>query len=162
MAKFEWQSKKELEKLEKETARIRKEKEILEKALPAMLTAVKKLVRVDELTPEELLSIIDLYPDWVSGEVYTAGDILQYGTLLYKVVQSHTSQADWLPDKVPALYSPINPPTVIGEWKQPTGAHDAYKKGDKVLFGGVVYENLIDGNTWSPKAHPGGWKADIS
>ena len=44
------------------------------------------------------------------------------------------------------------------EWKQPTGAHDAYKKGDRVLFNGSVYESLIDGNAYSPTAYPAGWK----
>ena len=41
---------------------------------------------------------------------------------------------------------------------EPTGAHDAYKKGDRVLFNGSVYESLIDGNAYSPTAYPAGWK----
>ena len=40
---------------------------------------------------------------------------------------------------------------------QPTGAHDAYKKGDRVLFNGVVYESTIDGNVWTPDGYPTGW-----
>lgn len=45
------------------------------------------------------------------------------------------------------------------DWVQPTGEHDAYKKGDRVSFEGGVYESLIDENTWSPTAHPAGWKS---
>ena len=41
---------------------------------------------------------------------------------------------------------------------QVTGAHDAYKKGDKVKFEGKIYESLIDANTYSPSAYPAGWK----
>ena len=42
-------------------------------------------------------------------------------------------------------------------WRQPTGAHDAYQKGDLVTFEGAVYESTIDGNTWSPTDYPAGW-----
>ena len=44
------------------------------------------------------------------------------------------------------------------EWVQPTGAHDSYKKGDRVRFEGKNYESLMDGNVWSPVAYPAGWK----
>ena len=44
------------------------------------------------------------------------------------------------------------------EWVQPTGAHDAYQTGDHVMFEGQEYVSLIDGNTWSPTAHPQGWE----
>lgn len=46
----------------------------------------------------------------------------------------------------------------VPEFRQPLGDHDAYKKGDKVSFGGVVYESLIDGNVWSPEEYAQGWK----
>lgn len=42
------------------------------------------------------------------------------------------------------------------EWVQPLGAHDAYKKGDTVLFNGKLYESLIDGNVWAPNIT--GWR----
>lgn len=41
-------------------------------------------------------------------------------------------------------------------FKQPLGAHDAYKKGDKVLFEGKLYESTIDANVWAPNVT--GWK----
>ncbi|CAH1193731.1 Hypothetical protein ROUS_27 [Brevibacterium phage Rousseau] len=44
------------------------------------------------------------------------------------------------------------------EWVQPTGAHDAYQTGDKVMFEGDEYVSLIDANTWSPSAYPQGWE----
>jgi hypothetical protein len=42
-------------------------------------------------------------------------------------------------------------------WVQPTGAHDAYKVGDRVSFNGANYESTIAGNVWSPTAYPAGW-----
>ena len=44
------------------------------------------------------------------------------------------------------------------EWKQPLGAHDAYKTGDRVTFNGKVYESVINANVWSPAVYPAGWK----
>ncbi len=51
-----------------------------------------------------------------------------------------------------------NPDTNIPDFVQPTGAHDAYKKGDKVKFNNKIYESLIDSNVYSPTAYPAGWK----
>ena len=33
---------------------------------------------------------------------------------------------------------------------QPTGAHDAYSKGDRVSYNGAVWRSLIEANVWSP------------
>lgn len=44
------------------------------------------------------------------------------------------------------------------EWVQPTGAHDAYQTGDRVMFEGAEYVSVIDANTWSPTAYPQGWE----
>lgn len=51
---------------------------------------------------------VELYPQWVVGVAYTADFKVQYNGRLYKVLQAHTSQADWTPDKVPSLYTEIN------------------------------------------------------
>lgn len=53
--------------------------------------------------------------------------------------------------------SETTPAETIPDFVQPTGAHDAYNKGDKVKFEGKVYESLIDANTYSPSAYPAGW-----
>ena len=58
-----------------------------------------------------------------------------------------------------ALDAPPDGSQPCDEWVQPVGASDAYRKGDRVLFQGKVYESLIDANVWSPTAYPAGWKA---
>lgn len=45
----------------------------------------------------------------------------------------------------------------VPEWVQPN-VTTAYKKGDKVIFEGMVYESTIDGNVWSPTTYPTGWQ----
>ena len=44
------------------------------------------------------------------------------------------------------------------EYVQPTGAHDAYKKGDKVSLNDKRYVSLIDNNVWNPNIFPMGWE----
>ena len=128
------------------------------KRIDANLQATRKLIRVDELDEEELLGMINLYDNYQVGKSYRVDDIFKYEGKLYKVIQDHTSQEDWLPSELPALYLNMMPENVIPEWVQPTGVHDAYSIGDKVIFEGEVYESIIDGNTWSPTDYPQGWK----
>lgn len=49
-------------------------------------------------------------------------------------------------------------PEEYPKFVQPTGAHDAYSKGDKITYNGKHYESLMDGNVYSPDAYPAGWK----
>lgn len=109
------------------------------------------------LTDEDALQAVELFPQWVVEHAYVVGERLQYNGVLYRVVQAHTSQADWTPDITPALFVVVS----LDEWPefvQPTGVHDAYNKGDKVTFEGKHYISLIDGNVYSPAAYPAGWQ----
>ena len=116
------------------------------------------------LDDEKALEVATIYDPWVVGKSYTIGEFLTHGVnsvgdpQLYKVVQAHTSQADWTPDATLSLFVAIG----LDEdgypiWSQPTGAHDAYNKGDIVDFNGVLYQSLIDGNVYSPETYSAGW-----
>lgn len=118
------------------------------------------------LTDEQAMEVAAVYPAWEAGRSYAEGDIVSYGAnstgdpQLYRVVQDHTSQAEWLPGQgTDSLYDAIG----VDEggypiWSQPSGAHDAYNKGDIVSYNGILYRSLIDGNTWAPDAYPDGWE----
>ena len=109
------------------------------------------------LTDEDALQAVELFPQWVTGHAYVVDERLQYNGVLYRAVQAHTSQADWTPDITSSLFVVVS----LDEWPefvQPTGAHDAYNKGDKVTFEGKHYISLIDGNAYSPTAYPAGWQ----
>ena len=110
------------------------------------------------LPVETALEVPALFRRWTAGEAVVLNDIRQYNGVLYKVVQAHTTQADWTPDLTPALWKVVQPEGVIPDWVQPTGAHDAYNIGDKVKFNGNTYESLINSNTYSPTDYPAGWK----
>ena len=137
--------------------RLEKAREFRRK-INANLQATRKLIRVDELSEDELLDMIDLYESYQVDKLYKADDIFKYEGKLYKVIQEHTSQEDWIPSELPALYLNMMPENVIPEWVQPTNKHNAYNTGDKVIYEGKVYESIIDNNTWSPTDYQAGWK----
>ena len=116
------------------------------------------------LGEEQAMEVAAVYDSWQEGKTYAVGEYLTYGVngvgdpQLYKVVQAHTAQADWTPDKTPALYTAIGLDDAgYPVWSQPTGAHDAYNKGDIVSYNDVLYQSLIDGNIYSPDSYPAGW-----
>lgn len=104
----------------------------------------------------EALESIELFKKWEAGMDVTAGQRYQHIGKLWRVVQTHTTQADWEPQNTPALWTEVSLDE-WPEWVRPTGAQDAYNQGDKVTFEGQHYISLIDGNTWSPAEYPAGW-----
>lgn len=120
---------------------------------------------VQTLDDDAALEVATVFPAYAVGRAYAVGDMFSYGKnstgdpQLYKVVQAHTSQEDWKPDATPALYTALGlNPAGYPIWSKPTGAHDAYNKGDVVSYNEKLYKSLIDGNTWSPDEYPAGWK----
>lgn len=115
----------------------------------------------ENLSDEQALQVPMLFEEFDgSGVAYKVGKKVIYKGVLYKVIQAHTSQADWTPDAAPSLFAKVINETVDGsipEFVQPDSTNP-YMKGDKVLFKGKVYESLIDNNVWSPEANPSGWK----
>lgn len=119
--------------------------------------AIRKSISglADGADDEKLIDNMAAFPYWnPNGVEYAAGDILQDDGKLYRVIQSHRSQADWKPSLVPALFKEISLDE-YPEWKQPTGAHDAYMKGDKCSHNGKHWVSDVDNNTWEPSVY--GW-----
>ena len=113
------------------------------------------------LADEDALGGVELFPKWATGVSYEVSARIRHGGKLYRCVQAHMSQAEWTPDKTPALWTEVSAPGTIPVWRQPMGEQDAYMIGDRVRYpdeNGPVYESLIDNNTWSPEAYPAGWK----
>lgn len=121
---------------------------------------LQRMAILNNATDEQAFIMRYLYPEWSADSVtYNKGDRIIYLDKFYKVLQNHTSQADWTPDTASSLYVEIaNPDEEWPEFKQPTGAHDAYTKGDKIAFEGKHYVSLIDANVYSPTTYPAGWK----
>jgi hypothetical protein len=115
---------------------------------------------ITEMTDEQALQSSVLFREWNGdGITYETGQRVTYNEILYKVLQPHTSQADWTPDMATSLYAKVLIPdeNIIPEWVQPDSTN-AYMKGDKVMFEGKTYESLIDNNIWNPIDYPAGWQ----
>lgn len=102
-----------------------------------------------------------LYDDFDPDDYpYKKGNRLMYEDKFYKVLQNHKSQdsPDRMPDVAVSLYVEIPDPSVEWpEWKQPTGAHDAYNAGDKVSHNGKHYTSNINANTTEPGSDARWW-----
>ena len=110
------------------------------------------------LADDDAIEAAELFPAWAVGTAYSVDQRIRYGDKLYRCVQAHTSQADWKPDSTPALWTEVAKPGEIPVWKQPTGAQDAYAKGDKVHHpdaSGPIYVSDVDNNVWEPGVY--GW-----
>lgn len=111
------------------------------------------------LDDEDALEAIQLFPNWAAQTSYLKDDKVRYENVLYKCLQSHTSQSDWMPPDAPGLWARVLIPdeNVIPEWEQPDSTN-AYQIGDKVMFEGKIYECTIANNVWAPNVYPAGWK----
>lgn len=110
-------------------------------------------------TEAQSVKCLELYPEWTATGTYTVGTKCRYDGKLYNCVQAHTAQADWIPETAVSLWSEIVIDVATGYvvWRQPTGAHNSYAIGDRVVFENKVYESKIAANTYSPTAYPAGW-----
>lgn len=108
------------------------------------------------MTDEQILKFPDFVEKWKSGQTYEAGKRLEHNGIIYKVLVTHTSQADWTPDVAPSLFAKVLIPdsNVIPEWEQPESTNP-YAKGDKVTHNGKTWQSTVDNNVWEPGVY--GW-----
>lgn len=115
-------------------------------------------------TDETALVGLELYPKWADniGKTITNDDIAkglnryQHNGKLYKVVQPTVFQEQYEPGAAgtSSIFVEISLEE-WPEWVQPTGAHDAYAKDDKVTHNGKKWVSDVDANVWEPGVY--GW-----
>lgn len=113
----------------------------------------KAVINLDD---SDALEAKELFPMWTSGLLYEVDDRVRYEQILYKCLQSHTSQETWTPISAPSLWAKvlIPDPSVIPEWEQPDSTNP-YQIGDKVTYKGKTWESTIANNIWAPDVY--GW-----
>lgn len=119
---------------------------------------IRKLIEKasSSLADAEALDGVELFPVWKSDAIYQTGDRVQYEGVLYKCLQSHNAQADWIPSEAVSLWVRVDDPSIeFPQWIQPTGAHDAYAKGAKVSHKDKHWISDIDANVYEPSVY--GW-----
>lgn len=84
---------------------------------------------------------------------YLAGDEVEHnGTQWTSTVDANV----WEPGV--SGWRELHSDGTVGEYVQPTGAHDAYRLDDVVTWEGGVYQAVEDSLVWSPTDYPRGWR----
>ena len=111
------------------------------------------------LDDTDALKAVELFPEWSATEHYDVDQRVRFGSVLYRCLQAHDAQDGWTPADAPSLWAKvlIPDPEVIPEWEQPESTNP-YRKGDRVRYGGRIYESLIDNNVWPPNAGGTLWR----
>ncbi len=83
--------------------------------------------------------------------------------LLKETINANAIGMSALKDAVEKLGGKIETPAEqpkeeYPQYIQPTGAHDAYKIGDKITYNGKKYVCKINSCVWSPDVYPAGWE----
>src|SRR5574343_60400 len=152
------------------TEKIKAEKKAKKDKAIQKLAEIQAVSMAATLPTAEHLEVKALFPEWegLLGAAITKTNTpyIQYQYKLYLVNQDHTTQADWLPDVAPALYSEVTIPGTIAPWIQPLGAHDAYNKpgsglpkSDPVTHNSKTWTSTINANVWEPGVY--GWTEQI-
>ena len=94
------------------------------------------------LSDNDAVNAVKLFPTWTIGIAVAVGERYQYADKLYKVVQEHTTQADWTPDATPAMWAVIDK-THAGTIDDPIPA----ARGMEYEYG-KYYLDGEDGNTY--------------
>lgn len=128
-----------------------KKSELIAKTAKVKAAQKTASTALDDATALEAIAIFE---EWATATAYAIGDRVRYIEKLYKCNIAHTSQTDWTPDKQSALWSEVSNEE-WPEWKQPTGAHDAYNAGDKCSYKDKHYICDINGNVYAPDVY--GW-----
>lgn len=108
------------------------------------------------LSDEEALTGIELFPAWKDTATYSVGDRVRYGDTLYKCLTAHDAQVSWTPSDSPSLWVRVdNPAEEFPQWVQPVGSADAYPMGAKVSHKEKHWISTVDNNVWEPSVY--GW-----
>lgn len=127
------------------------------------IAAIKRLLQIltssiissPTITVQQIKDLATIHDYWEVGVSYSVGQYVDYKGTPYKVIQSHTSQVDWTPDKVPALFNVIS---TSANWT----AGVAYTLNTIVIYNGSSYK-CLQGHTaqvgWEPPNVPALWQA---
>ena len=107
---------------------------------------------VSTFSDDNALKVIDLFPTWTEGIEVKAEGRYQYNGKLYKAVQAHTTQSDWIPDITPSLWVVIDVEhTGTLEDPIPAVASMEYIKGKYYIENGTIYlmnrQGMADGES---------------
>lgn len=137
-------------------------------ALGDMLKKIDTLWLQGDLTDEDKLELVELARSHALPEYSYATVQEQIEAAFAQIadlrttVEANAVGIGELKEAIAQLGGTMTPvePEPPEEWpayKQPTGAHDAYKVGDQITYDGSHYVCKMDGCVWSPDQYPDAW-----
>ena len=69
---------------------------------------IKQQINTLSVDDNSALRMTEFYPEWASGQAYTAGFKVQHGGKLWRCLQAHTAQVGWEPENAASLWEQIN------------------------------------------------------
>lgn len=113
--------------------------------------SITSKINTYELTDKEALSVKELYPKWKEGIEVKVGEKYGLNEKLYQVVQAHTTQAAWSPDKQSSLWIEVSysagtktDPIPYNEDHNPQFQGMVLELGKFYIQNGVLYECIRD------------------
>lgn len=133
-------------------------KEVLIKGnyeLVDVLNKINKLWIEGSLTEEERDELVNLARSNANPENSYTENTQQIANLweYYQQLDTRLSKLENSQD-----VEPTEPEDEWPEFVQPSGAHDAYKTGNRIMFQGKKYICKLDGCVWDPLVYPQGWE----
>ena len=129
-------------------------------------------IQAQSLSDADAVRVAPLYDEWSGDGVRYYGpddpeghpqSRVRFQGYLVKCLQGHTSQPDWAPNAAPSLWAVILPGqdgsgVEVGIWQQPESTN-GYSVGDKVIYGGHLWESIVNNNVDVPGTDNGfRWK----
>lgn len=110
-------------------------------------------IQAQALTDEQAVQVKAIYPVWSPDGVHYPVDYkVLHGGVLYKSMQDHTSQADWVPGAAPSLWAAVDSGQHAGTQEDPIPVPDTvetagleYERGKYYQEGDTVYHMIWPG-----------------
>ena len=145
----------------------------LEAAMRSIRLSTMQDIIDGKRTGTDIISCEAILPPWspegLNGDGnHEIGEPCTHEGKSWKCCQAHNSitNPDIEPGKSPAQWAPYHTTDAsrAKPFIQPTGAHDAYLKGEVCLWtDGVVYRSVLEtANVHSPEEYPQGWDIEGS
>lgn len=124
------------------------------RAMRASYIALAQSAPDELLSSGDYLSVFD--PLCGDGGLIPARSVRRHEGNLYRANADCWDREDNWPSAAPTLWTQVTPDEWPA-WVRPSGAHDAYNTGDKVMHNGKQYTSQIDGNTTEPGTDERWW-----
>ena len=91
---------------------------------------IRQQINTLDVDDNTALRMTEFYPEWTSGQAYTAAYKVQYGGNLWRCMQAHTAQPGWEPSTATASL-----------WEQICESHDGTLADPIPYSGNMALEN---------------------